>query len=412
MAVALILIDALSPVYVSRETLPELYNLADNGFIGPLANIYAYRGIEATLFTGQWPDEHGVWGEFSPTLPRREHLGSQLANLVIGVGDCIPSDRLRLDVRYVVSRLSQPGRMLPTGNLIPVSLMPRFKASIEQPIWEKDSLGTTITLFDELRAGGRAFVAIVNPAVQNDDQIVDRARDVIARGSLPDFWYIKFSALDALGHRFGPDVSRMAPALAILNDQLVALCGELKRAYGKQGIDIIVVSDHGMSQVRDRIDIRALMKGLRASPGRDYLYFLDSTTVRFWSPDRRLCDDFAQLFAGKDTLRVVTPDTRQMFHIPNGDQSGDVMLALEEGTVVFPDFFRRQVMPVGMHGYAVVRSEAGLPFLAVEQTVAHSLPSRDPLTHVSVWAAMRERLGFPSVNTSRGLDAHPGAHAA
>lgn len=402
MAVALILIDALSPAYVSRQTLPGLTDLAGSGFMGPLANIYAYRGIEATLFTGQWPDEHGVWGEFSPAPPRREGLGGQLANLVIGLGDCIPSDRLRLDVRYVVSRLRQPGRMLPTGNLIPASLMPGFKASIEKRVWDKDSLGTITTLFDELRASGRAFETVVHPAVQNDAQIVRRVGDVIAGGRLPDFWYIKFSALDALGHRFGPDVAQMASALATLNNQLTALFDELKRAYGKQGIDIMVVSDHGMSQVTSRIDIRTLMKGLSASPGRDYLYFLDSTTVRFWSKDRRLRDDFAQLFAGRGGLSVLTPQARQMLHIPNDDQSGDVMVALDEGTVVFPDFFRRQTMPAGMHGYAVVRSEAGLPFLAVEKKTAACLPGHDPLTHMSIWVAIRERLGLPSRHSSRG----------
>ena len=395
MPLALFLVDALSTAYVSGQTLPAIRNVARGGFAGSLANIYAYRGIEATLFTGLAPSEHGVWGEFrpAPAAPAREPMLDRLARLAIRIGDVLPSDRLRLDARYVIARLRQPNRHLPTSNLIPAHLIPWFTRSLETPIWQPGSLGAITTIFDELRAAGRSFEIVGYPIVQRDDRIVSRVTARVHQGTLPDFWYIKFSALDALGHRFGPDVTRLAPALRALNEQLTHLVSALKSAYSG-GIDIAVVSDHGMSRVEHTIDVRPLLKQMDLVPGRGLLYFLDSTTIRFWSENPRTRDVIAARFAEMPGARLLGARARSAVHVPDGVVAGDLLIALDEGNVVFPDFFRRHAAPVGMHGYARVDSLAGLPFLAAEPALAEHLPANRQLTHVDMWRAIRGRLGL------------------
>lgn len=395
MPLALILVDALSAVYVSRSTLPAIDALAQSGFAGSLANIYAYRGIEATLFTGLSPAEHGVWGEFRPAPPTmaQEPVLDRMARIAIRASDALPSDRLRFDARHVISRLRQPNRHLPTSNLVPANLIPWFTSSIETPIWEPGSLGAITTIFDELRATGLSFGIVGYPIVQRDDRIIPHVTARVRQGNLPDFWYIKFSALDALGHRFGPDVTRLAPALRTLDTQLADLVSALKWAY-PGGIDIVVVSDHGMSHVERTIDVRPLLKQIDLAPGRDLLYFLDSTTIRFWSECMRARDVLAARFAEMPGVRILDAEARSGLHIPDDTAAGDLLIALDEGHVVFPDFFRRQAAPVGMHGYARVDSPAGLPFLAAEPAFAEFLPDTDQPTHVDVWRVMRARLGL------------------
>ncbi len=396
MPLALILVDALPPSYVSQQTLPSICELAHDGYAGPLTNIYAYRGIEATLFTGLFPSEHGVWGEFRPAPPTqsKEPVLDRLARLSIAVGDLLPSDRLRIDVRYVVSRLRQPNRHLPTGNLIPASLMRRFIGSVETPIWEAGSLGKHRTIFDDLRAAGHTFEVVGYPTIQRDTQIVAHVRKRLSQGDLPDFWYIKFSALDALGHKFGPSVEKLAPALGEMNGQIKALISTLKSSYAGADLDIVLLSDHGMSQVTRMIDVRPLLRQAGLLLGRDYLYFLDSTTIRFWSEQSSVRSTLAACFSGLSGMRVLDVDARRKLHIPDDVGTGDVLVALDEGSVIFPDFFRKQGAPLGMHGYAQVETEAGNPFLAVEPEVAALLPATGPLTHADVWAAMRTRLGL------------------
>src|SRR3954454_17040837 len=100
MPIALILIDAFAATYVSPATLPALYALSAGGTAQSLENIYAYRGIEATLFSGRFPSEHGVWGEFRPADGARpERLVERFGRSLIEIGDMLPSDRLRLNVR-------------------------------------------------------------------------------------------------------------------------------------------------------------------------------------------------------------------------------------------------------------------------------------------------------------------------
>ena len=395
MPIALILVDALAAAYVSPATLPALYALSAGGSRQPLENIYAYRGIEATLFSGRFPSEHGIWGEFRPADGSRpERLAERFGRGLIAIGDMFPSDRLRLNVRYVVSRLQRGDSLLPTSNLIPADLLPRFDSSLERAAWDSGSLGAIPTLFDQLRASGQTFETLVYPEVMHDHQLAGMLRARIAERALPNFWYIKFSALDGLGHRHGPDLEQLGPALQALDSQLAELIEILQSAYTADPIDIVVLSDHGMSQVEQVIDVRKVMRRIEQLAGRDLLYFLDSTTIRIWSPSARVRAAAADMLAELPGLRVLTSDDRRALRIPDDSATGDVLAACDEGAVVFPDFFRKESAPLGMHGYAYVNTEAGLPYLAVEAPIAALLPHGRRLTHADVWAAMSERLGL------------------
>jgi hypothetical protein len=360
-----------------------------------MENIYAFRGIEATLFTGLSPAEHGVWGEFRPAAqPKEAEEAVRLFQTMINLGDKIPSDRVRLDVRYLAARLRHAGH-LPTGNLIPAALMPYFEGRVEADIWAPGCLPVP-TIFDEIRAAGGTFETVVYPVVRRDDEVVPRVKERLLEGDLPDFWYIKFSALDALGHRHGPRPDRFRGALKALNSQIAELTSALRKAYGA-GLDIVLLSDHGMSQVKRLIDVRPILARTGLSVGRDYLYFLDSTTIRLWSDSPRKLEILASGFAHLPGVNIIDRAERAHLRIPGDESTGDVLLALEEGTVVFPDFFRACIAPLGMHGYARVLSVAGLPYLAVGGRMSALLgydAARGSLGHAAVWSAMRRRLGL------------------
>jgi hypothetical protein len=163
-------------------------------------------------------------------------------------------------------------------------------------------------------------------------------------------------------------------------------------------VDIVLASDHGMSRVTRTINVWSMLKKVGLTPGRDFLYFLDSTTIRCWSENPYAFAALMGLFAATSGTRILDAAARRALYIPVDVCTGDVLVALDEGCVVFPDFFRRQTVPSGMHGYASVATEAGLPFLATEPAVAALLPGSRPLTHTDVWAVMRQRLGFQDKN--------------
>ena len=395
MPVALILVEGLSPSYILSGALPSVAHIAAGGMTSPMENMYAYRGIEATLLTGRPPAEHGVWGEFRPTAqPKETGRTEQLFQDIVNLGDRLPFDRLRFDVRNVAARLQRDGHV-PTGSLIPAALMPYFERSVATGIWAPGCLPVP-TLFDEVRAAGGSFEAVAYPAVGRDDEVVPWVKHRLHDGSLPDFWYVRFSALDALGHRYGPHPNKFPGALKALNAQIAELTAALRKAYGA-GLDIVLLSDHGMSQVTRIIDARPILARTGLIAGRDYLYFLDASTIRLWSDSPRSLEILASSFSRLAGAHVVDRAERARLRIPDGECTGDVLVTLDEGVGVFPDFFRASITPLGMHGYAQVLSVTGLPFLAAAGRMAVLLgydAARGSLGHAAVWSAVRRRLGL------------------
>ncbi|MGI8832749.1 MAG: alkaline phosphatase family protein [Nitrososphaeraceae archaeon] len=56
----MVCIDAFSRAYISKEYTPFLSGLASRGVATSLSPLFAFRGIETTMFTGVWPEVHGI----------------------------------------------------------------------------------------------------------------------------------------------------------------------------------------------------------------------------------------------------------------------------------------------------------------------------------------------------------------
>src|SRR5665647_2469660 len=132
--VIMILIDAFSFDYLSKKNTPFLWCLKDAGTAYQLEPVFAFRGIEATIFTGRYPEDHKVWTEFrlkqigGPKNGRAKKLKNRLVGLSVNVVDHVPSDRLIRDYRYVTQKYLL--RQGPGGfNCIPANLLDVFEIS-------------------------------------------------------------------------------------------------------------------------------------------------------------------------------------------------------------------------------------------------------------------------------------------
>ena len=50
-----------------------------------------------------------------------------------------------------------------------------------------------------------------------------------------------------------------------------------------ESFDIVFFGDHGMLQVIDHIDIIPKLEGFKNSINSNFIYFVDSTMIRFWT---------------------------------------------------------------------------------------------------------------------------------
>lgn len=73
----------------------------------------------------------------------------------------------------------------------------------------------------------------------------------LGRGNATDMLAISFSALDAVGHRFGPAAIETQDAFLRLDREFARLLDYLDREFGKENILFFVTSDHGVVHVPD-----------------------------------------------------------------------------------------------------------------------------------------------------------------
>src|SRR6478752_744098 len=83
----------------------------------------------------------------------------------------------------------------------------------------------------------------------------------LGRGQATDFLAISFSALDKVGHDFGPDSHETQDTLIHLDAQLGLLLDKLDRVVGKGNYVVGLTSDHGVAPVPERVKAQGFDAG-------------------------------------------------------------------------------------------------------------------------------------------------------
>jgi predicted AlkP superfamily pyrophosphatase or phosphodiesterase len=369
MGVLLILIDAFSYQYLNQEYTPFLSQMADDGALKPLAPMFAFRGIEATIFTGEWPPVHNVWTEFKLRTKHVHRVSSRLLSKGLGFLDKIGHERLSKFSRLGITMMSNLSIARLTPSMIPGKFLLVFEPSMRKQVWHPKSLRVP-TVFDWLRSRGERFVCMERiPPLLDDFGTVKRFERLILRQK-PSFAWVKLNALDTAGHVNGPNVSLLREDLI----QIDALTKELVESGHKAGLHhVVVMSDHGMSFVKEWHDPQPLLDQL----GADGIFFLDSTMARFWfqsqSQKEKSVDGLSSLPYG----RILTSKEMAELKVPTDPTYGELIFALNEGHVFLPDFWNCRKKVKGMHGYAFPKSKSAVSFLLSNEVMAPFAPSKN-----------------------------------
>jgi predicted AlkP superfamily pyrophosphatase or phosphodiesterase len=83
----------------------------------------------------------------------------------------------------------------------------------------------------------------------------------LGRGATTDYLAISFSALDKVGHDFGPDSHETQDTLIHLDEQLGLLFDKLDKDLGKGSYVVALTSDHGVAPVPERVKARGFDAG-------------------------------------------------------------------------------------------------------------------------------------------------------
>jgi len=328
------LVDALGWEVVERYRFcEELFEKR-----GPLDTILGYSSAAIpSLLSGTDPQQHGAW-----TMYRLAESNSPFGYL-----KHMPKLPHALEWRTrVLTRKLTDWRGIIPGYYdlydIPLTLLGHFDVSLHGDPYVPGGLEVP-TIFDELHRDGVAYQLWYyrTPESENMEALlaaIDGPSDVL-------FMYT--AELDELMHRVGIFHERVEDKLRIYEEFL----GRINEAVSKAGRDarVMVLSDHGMTNVSETVDLWGEITRRGYKLGSDYLAFYDATMARLWS-DEAIRDVADAYLAETGAGRLLEIDELRRRGCDFDEAYGRWLFLVNPGVMIVPSFMGQEPL-AAMHGY-------------------------------------------------------------
>jgi predicted AlkP superfamily pyrophosphatase or phosphodiesterase len=337
-----IFIDALRPDFISERYTPFLYALTKENYFNELETILGYSdAIDATIFTGVYPNVHNYWMKYHLDKTNSVFKDVKLMRQ-LGFIDHIPSDFIRSGINYslyntVFKRMSkQVGYDGFASYNIPYRLIDNFNLTMKKSFYDEGAFGSLPTIFDLLKASQKTYH--YSHGIR---------KNTLAICNKVDMGIIYLSDIDFYAHIFGLRSPVFFNALRKV-DRKVKLIVETMRKNDPHA-SIIVFSDHGMADVHRVLDYRILLK--HPDLYRRFLFALDGTMIRFWYFDDGMKDRIHELFLGDSHGHFLSESEKAGLKIDFAhNRYGDDIFLLDQGSAIYPNFMSWNT-PKAMHAY-------------------------------------------------------------
>jgi len=155
----------------------------------------------------------------------------------------------------------------------------------------------------------------------------------------PQFITLYFEEPDSKGHSFGPNSPETNKAIALVDSMLGLLIDKLKNIGMEDKVNIIVVSDHGMTEISDKriINIEEILKDYKCK-----FYGMGTSIMIDAEPDK-LNEIYQTLKKNEKNYRVYTKDEiPEYFHFSKNPFILPIIVIAETGwTLVTNEYFKR-----------------------------------------------------------------------
>lgn len=341
-----IVVDGVGYDQVARFMPGGLLRQAERRGLCAVDTLLAYSsGIYPSIWSGQYPAEHGVWTEFYRRETPRLALSAPLRFLP---GKYLPRKAAylwlaalrKLGVKttdyFAVAPQAQRYFSRSNANYTRIPPVPMPSATLISQVIEK---------------AGQTWQYVYCPML--DDEAERRIKEAARR---VDVVMVCLPELDEEGHHLGPMTEAFGVAFAEFSRKLDHLLAHLEREWPQAGV--FLFSDHGMTTVTDAFDFWTYLERRGMKLGRDYLAFINSTIVSLWFDDEseRGLARMSEIIAGLNASgygRVLAVEEHSACRIDFPDaRYGQRFFVANEGVEIVPNFISVAWKPnLGMHGY-------------------------------------------------------------
>lgn len=291
----------------------------------PAQSLLAYSsGIHASIWTSDYISHHGKWLNYGlRSFPSYEIKISQIAW------------KLKSLVTFLSKRLSSQYNQYYIPREIS-KFFERIEYDFKKPFYHEE-LSSLFRILDE-----------------NDVKFHFHACkkvEEMASLKLENELNIAFlDEFDALGHKYGPHSPLVKHRILKLINNLEII----RKKY--EDISLIMFSDHGMHEVKQRFNVLEELNLLDNSGfklGKDYIAFLDATMVRFWLRSQNAKQAIFGFFSDAPG-HILSAKEIQSYELPVNDRFGNLVFLADPGVEIFPNFFHPYYAGYirGLHGYA------------------------------------------------------------
>lgn len=225
----------------------------------------------------------------------------------------------------------------------------------------------------------------------------------------PQLMTLYFSDIDSASHMYGPKSEEEGNAIAAVDSQIADLRAGIEKLGLTDKVNLIVVSDHGMSAV---------------SPDRtiyidDYIDFDDVTTPQLENemgvspyPFAHIYVDNGDIDAEYNKLTQRHPkmkvykrqDIPENWHLNNEDRTGDILVVADPGWLIFGRTLepKYQRPAKGMHGYDRFAPDMQASFMAAGPNFKSGIRA-NAIENVEVYGIIAKILGLEPARTDGDL---------
>ncbi len=384
--VVTIMLDAFRGDY-GNDFFSTIFGRGLRGFLTPSFGFEP----DAAYFSGAFPDEAdgGVHYWFDPEgSPFR--FTREFPNWL----DHLP-EKTELVLRRAVRKIAERqigNRVRLSTEGIPFKYLHYFDITAQKLPFDRGFVSRP-TVFDLLRQNGKSWLFHSIPLHRvNSGSVTKRVRDELYPPC--DFAFLHIGDLDKVGHEYGPDSKVLKEALMKVSHSIEEIYKVLEARF--EETHWVIFGDHGMTEVKQRLDIWSELKKLGLTVGEDYVFFLDSVIARFWFFKRQNQQQVVDLLENLEGGHILTEEEKVSYHInyPH-NKFGELIFLADPGVLIFPNFFQNRRPVKGMHGYAPEFGDQQSAFLIYSPYVEAPKVFREPVS-------MR-RL-FPTILALLGID--------
>ncbi|XP_013081886.2 bis(5'-adenosyl)-triphosphatase ENPP4-like [Biomphalaria glabrata] len=218
-----------------------------------------------------------------------------------------------------------------------------------------------------------------------------------------DLALLYFNEPDSTGHAYGPDSQPVVETIEKMDSILGHLLRELERNGLKNKVNLIVTSDHGMSDVdleHRLIDISELVDDTLLSR------VVDEGPTANLIPEPNKAKELVEALSSVEHLHVMLKENiPERFHLKNNKRVMPVFAYADEGWLIVSNVTTRKMYPLkGDHGYDNDLSNMKPFFLASGPDFQTGGKRVDPIQNVDIYPLICHLLDIPTAPNNGSLN--------